>query len=218
MNVPGTKRDRTRNRLLVATQQLLRESSAGAIGIRDITQRAQMSHASFYNYFESVEELLDNLSLLFAFTHAQRLAEATTGRDDVGEIFSISTRQTLRFMAESPEYGHYIFDAGMRIDHFATGMRQSLRFDLQRGIDEKTFVIDNLDLMLSLITGSLLGIALGIYRGELTAEDIEPATAQLLRILGVPTERAQYLATEAFEPVPTPVLPLEWPISEPLGK
>lgn len=218
MNVPGTKRDRTRNRLLVATQQLLRETSAGAIGIRDITQRAQMSHASFYNYFESVEELLDNLSLLFAFTHAQKLAEATIGREDVGEIFSISTRQTLLFMADSPEYGHYIFDAGMRIDHFATGMRQSLRFDLQRGIDEKTFVIENLDLMLSLIAGSVLGIALGIYRSELSSADIQPATAQLLQILGVSPARAQLLATAEFRPVPAPMLPLEWPISDPLGK
>ena len=39
----GTKRERTRNRLLTATQELLLERSAGSLTIRDVSHQAELS-------------------------------------------------------------------------------------------------------------------------------------------------------------------------------
>jgi AcrR family transcriptional regulator len=210
---PGTKRERTRNKLLVATQQLLSERSAGSLGIRDVSQKAGVSHPTFYNYFDSIEALLDNLTLLFAFTHAMHMEQVTRGRTHIGEIFSISTRQTLRFMAESPAYGHYLFDAGMRIDHFIGGMRAQLCDDLIRGMDTGVFAIRDLNLTLAQVTGALLGVSLAVYRNELDAHAIEPATANLLVMLGVAPEQAEQLARVDAPFCAPPPLPLQWPIS-----
>lgn len=210
---PHTKRERTRNRLLVAAQQLLLERGAGALGIRDIAVRADVSHATFYNYFETVEEMLENLAQLFAFTHALHLAEATVGRSDPAEIFSISTRQTLLFVAESHDYGHFLFDAGLRIDQLVSGMRMSLRSDLERGIELGTFVVADIDVATAHITGALLGLALALHRGELGRGQIDTATAQLLVLLGVPRDRASGLAAIGATFVRAPNPPLQWPIA-----
>jgi AcrR family transcriptional regulator len=208
----GTKRERTRNRLLRATQELLLERSAGSLSIRDISHQAGVSHATFYNYFESVEGLLDNLSLLLAFTHAMFVDSVTSGIVAVDEVFSAATRQTLRFMLESQAYGHFLFDAGLRIDHFATGMRAHMAADLERGKASGAFSSDTSELTLALVTGSLLGVALGLHRGELTATHIEPATERLLVQLGVEPQRAAALVRldVPFRRAPEP--PLEWPL------
>jgi AcrR family transcriptional regulator len=212
LHPPGSKRDRTRNRLLVATQALLRERRAGALSIRDISQHAGVSHGTFYNYYDSLEDLFDNLALLFAFTHAACLDQVTTGRTDVAEVFSISTRQTLRFVADSPDFAFYIFDAGLSIDHLVNGLRLHMRADLRRGIDSRTFNIADIDLAVSLVSGALLGLTLGLHRGELDRSVIEPATEELLRMLGVEANRAEELARIEANFVRPPAVPFQWPI------
>ena len=50
-NRPGSKRERTRDQLLVSAQSLLMEAGTAALGLRQITTHAGMVHASFYNYY-----------------------------------------------------------------------------------------------------------------------------------------------------------------------
>lgn len=209
-----TKRERTRNRLLGATQELLKTRSAGSLSIRDISQQAQVSHPTFYNYFESVEDLLENFALLFLFTHAQYVGATVAGRVDIGEVFSVSTRQTLRLVADTPLYGHYLFDCGIRIDHFVTGIREQLRLDLSQGVASGRFVIPQMNLTVAEISGCLLGVALGLHRGDLDHDAIEPATEHLLCAIGVGAREAAALARVEMASVPTPPLPLQWPIAE----
>ncbi|MEM6989661.1 MAG: TetR/AcrR family transcriptional regulator, partial [Myxococcota bacterium] len=48
-----TKRLKTRDRLLVAAQELLLDKHASEISIQDITGRAGVVHATFYNYYKT---------------------------------------------------------------------------------------------------------------------------------------------------------------------
>ena len=56
-SLSGTKRERTRDQLLVSAQSLLMHEGAGALGLRQITTHAGMVHASFYNYYPDVAAL-----------------------------------------------------------------------------------------------------------------------------------------------------------------
>jgi AcrR family transcriptional regulator len=201
----GTKRERTRNRLLIATQELLLERSAGSLTIRDVSHQAELSHGTFYNYFDTVEALLDNLSLLFTITHAQHMA-------------TLTTRQTLRFIAESPHYGKYLFDAGLPMDHFLRGMRAHLYNDVQRGLANGTFTVVDPELTVSLVTGGMLGMALDVYRRILPASAIDEGAARLLQQLGVRAARAKKLTTQEATFLPPPPLPITWPRGGALGQ
>ena len=57
----GSKRERTRDQLLVSAQSLLMSEGAAALGLRQITTHAGMVHASFYNYYPDVAALIGDL-------------------------------------------------------------------------------------------------------------------------------------------------------------
>ncbi|MFV8753155.1 TetR/AcrR family transcriptional regulator [Nannocystaceae bacterium ST9] len=215
---PGSKRDRTRSALLVAAQELLLERSAGSLSIRDVTARAGVVHGTFYNYFASIEALLDGVGLLFFAEHARIVDALIEGIDDPAEVFALTTRQTLRFVTASPDYGRLAFDAGLPVDRFLLGLRVRLRRDVVRGVERGSFELDEVELAVGMITGSLLGVALDIHRGVLPAAAIEQATARLLRTLGVPNDRARSIAERAHEFAEPPALPLRGLVSPPIAR
>lgn len=209
----GTKRERTRNQLLVATQELLLERPAGSLTIRDVAHQAGLSNGTFYNYFDSIGALLDNLALLFTVTHAQHVAPLVEGVGDPAEIFARTTRQTLRFMVGPTTYGRYLFDVGLPLDHFLGGLHARLAGDVHEGARSGAFRAPDDEITISLVVGSLLGLALDVHRGRLPASSIDEATARMLRLLGVRPQKARRLATATLDPVPPPPLPLTWPRS-----
>jgi len=51
------KRDRTREKLLSAAQALLLEGGFAALGIQQLTERAEVALGTIYNYFRTREEV-----------------------------------------------------------------------------------------------------------------------------------------------------------------
>lgn len=204
-----TKRDRTRASLLVATQALLLERSAGSLSIADVAREAGVVQGTFYNYFASIEVLLDALGLLFFAEHGALLDRLNAGIDDPAELVARSTRQTLRFMTASPGYGRLLFDAGLPVDRFLVGLRLRLRGDVLRGVERGSFVLDEVELAIGMASGALLGVALDLHRGVLPVTAIEPATQRLLRMLGVSARRATSIAARPLELLDPPPLPLQ---------
>ena len=201
------KRARTRDQLLAAAQQLLQDQTAGTLGIRQVTDRAGVVHATFYNYYPSIEALVEDLADLIFAAHAALVAPIRAVTSDPAELFSLITRQSLRC---TPLYGRLLFDAGLPIDRFLTRLRQAMRQDLVQGVETGRFERQDLDLALGMTNGAILGVALDIHRSHLTDAAIEPAVERLLRQLGVAAREARELATaEAAFLHPQP-LPLGW--------
>lgn len=207
----GTKRERTRNQLLVAAQTLLLERSAGALSISDVAHKADVSNGTFYNYFDSIDALIDNLALLFTLTHAMHVAPLVARAHDAAEIFSLTTRQTLRFMVGPTAYGRYLFDVGLPLDRFTSGLHARLAVDVQAGVTSRVFTVKDNAVTVSLLVGALVGLALDVHRGRLAAGSIDEATERLMQLLGVRAQKARRLAHAPFAPMPPPVLPLTWP-------
>jgi AcrR family transcriptional regulator len=201
------KRARTRDQLLAAAQQLLQDQTAGSLGIRQLTDRAGVVHATFYNYYPSIEALVEDLADLIFAAHVALVAPIRAVTSDPVELFSLITRQSLRC---TPLYGRLLFDAGLPIDRFLTRLRQAMRQDLVQVVETGRFERQDVDLALGMTNGAILGVALDIHRGHLTDAAIEPAVERLLRQLGVAAREARELATaEAAFLQPQP-LPLGW--------
>lgn len=202
------KRDRTRDKLLIAVQELLLEKPVANLSIKDIAHQAEMVHGSFYNYFESVHEVIQGVAELFLRTHACLADKITQGIDDKALVFALKTRQTLLLISQEPKYGHLLFDAGLPVDQFVMGLRLGLRIDIEQGIKQGRFVCADLELTLSLLAGGILGLALDLHRHILPVERIEAATAKLLEQLGVDNKEAQQLAhypTQFITPITLPL-------------
>lgn len=206
----GDKRGRTRDQLLAAAQALLLEQSAASLGIRQITAKAGVVHATFYNYYPTVEALIEDIANLMQASHGLLVTRLREGIDDPAELFALTTRQTLRVIPVEPTYGRLLFDAGLPVDRFVSGLRATMQADVFDGIKRGVFHVEDRNIAVSMIAGGVLGIALDLHRRTLASKAIEAATAELLVSLGVTRKRAQKLATADATFISPPKLPLGW--------
>ena len=209
-SLSGTKRERTRDQLLVSAQSLLMHEGAGALGLRQITTHAGMVHASFYNYYPDVAALLGDLGELLGGTHAAAMAMPSKGDEDAAARFARITRHTLRIVVEQADFGRMMFDIGLPSDRLATELRLRLKMDIEEGVAHGLFTVADVDLATSIVAGAITGLALDLHRGVLGFDKIDPATAQLLKYLGLDAAEAERLAHAAFDFPPSPQLPMRW--------
>lgn len=204
------KRGRTLDVLLTAAQELLLVRTAGSLSITDVAARAGVAQGTFYNYFESIDGLIDALGQLLGAQHALMLRAAVANVEGPVEIFSIKTRQTLHGVADASGYGRLLFDAGLPVDRFAGALRDDLYTDIVSGAAAGAFRTDDTKLAASVVAGCILGVALDLHRRRLTATAINAATYEMLRLLGVPPAAAKRSAYAKIALPKFPPLPLAW--------
>ena len=207
---PGTKRERTRDQLLVSAQELLMDHTAAGLGLRQITSHAGLVHASFYNYYADIPALVADLAELLGATHAVTMAGLCRSAQGPAVRFARITRQTLRIIAGQPGFGRLMFDVGLPADRFGAELRLRLSLDIADGAACGDFKVDDVVLAASAITGAIKGMALDIYRGHVSGAKIDAATALLLTHLGVAPYAADRLAYEPVTFPPLPTLPMRW--------
>lgn len=205
-----TKRERTRDQILIAAQELLMECSAASLGIRQVAERAGLVHGSFYNYYADIDALLDGLAELLLATHAIAVAPVRRGLDDHVSLFAATTRQTLRLIQDSPRFARLLFDSGVPIDRLLTALHDPLRADIRAGAKAGAFSIQNPDLAVTIIAGSMMSLAVDLYRGRAKPAAIDELTVQLLRLLGVSPAKAKGAATAQLAHLMPPPVPLTW--------
>jgi AcrR family transcriptional regulator len=206
----GSKRERTRDQLLVSAQSLLMSEGTAALGLRQITTHAGMVHASFYNYYPDVAALIGDLGELLGATHAAAMAMTGDDHDNPAVRFARITRQTLRIVAEQQGFGRLMFDIGLPTDRLAAELRLRLKMDIEEGVTAGLFTVADADLATAIVAGAITGLALDLHRGVLCSAKIDTATTQLLTYLGLDAAEAERLAHAAFDPPPTLELPMRW--------
>lgn len=209
-DIVQTKRDRTRDQILVATQELLLAEGAAALGIRRVATQAGLVHSSFYNYYADIGALLDGLASLLVATHLRAVGQVREGVEAPAELFAATTRQTLHIFQASPRYTRLMFDSGIPVDRLSRGLGAHMRQDLRAGIRDGSFQVRDLDVAVTIATGSILALALTHLRRSKRAADMDGLTHELLRMLGVPAARAEALATAKMTFADAPALPMTW--------
>ncbi|MEI6621412.1 MAG: TetR/AcrR family transcriptional regulator [Actinomycetes bacterium] len=214
-----TKRERTRDLLLLATQELLLEAGGGrGLAVSEVTGRAGVAHGTFYNHFDSIHDALNGVSDCIMREHSRVLDELLVDVSDRAERFARSTRQSLRMVPDSLEYGQLLFDSGLPVDRLAAGIRARMHADIILGVGDDAFRVNDVELTVSILAGTILGLILDLYRGQIGPEAIEPATEQMLKLLGVTSRRAQRLSRKPHDFLKLRSLPLSsLPVSADAG-
>ena len=188
------KKDRTRDTLLVAVQTILLDSAVAGLSVGEVTRVAGVAHGTFYNHFDSLDDALNGVGLYFLAEHSRVLDQLGADSTNRAEVFALSTRQTLRIVVDTPEYGRLLFDSGIPVDRLAAGLRSRMQADICQGIEDGSFRVSDAELTVGLVAGAILGLTLDLYRGRLGPTAIEPAAETLLHQLGVGPKTAHRLA------------------------
>src|SRR5271166_3263238 len=97
------RKARTRQALIDAAVLLIAEGRGDRASIQEITEAADIGFGSFYNHFESKDQLFETASSEVLERWGRMMDRASAGITDPAEVFSISLRLSARLSWTHPE-------------------------------------------------------------------------------------------------------------------
>lgn len=190
------RKARTRAALIRAAQTLIAEGRTN-VPILEITQAADVGMGSFYNHFQTKEELFEAAVEEVMDGYGQLLDNLTSQIKDPAEVFACSFRLTGRLSRREPELSRVLLNNVLRLLSADNGLAPRARRDLQAAVEAGRFEIDDLDVAVTIAAGALL--ALGQLLHDQPDRDVEETTDRvtedLLRMFGLPRRQAQRICS-----------------------
>lgn len=199
------RRAQTRSALVKAAQQLLAENRTN-VAILEITQLADVGMGSFYNHFESREQLYeaavdDALELQGAF-----LDQLGEDLEDPAAAFARSFRLVGRLHRRVPELSKVILSQGaalMTADH---GLAPRALRDIRAAVEAGRFTTADPTAALLVVGGAALALGEHLHRHP-DADDAgltDTMTESLLVMLGLRAEEARSIVGQDLPEVGLP--------------
>ena len=190
------RKARTRAALIRAAQTLIAEGRTN-VPILEITQAADVGMGSFYNHFETKEQLFEAAVEDVMDGYGQLLDDLTADIEDPAEVFACSFRLTGRLHRREPELSRVLLNNVLRLLSADNGLAPRARRDIEAAVEAGRFDVEDLDVAVTMAAGAL--IALGQLLHDQPERDVEETTDRvtedLLRMFGVPPATAQRICT-----------------------
>ena len=186
------RKQRTRSALITAAQAFI---AAGKLNVPvlEITQAADVGMGSFYNHFESKEQLFEAAVADVLDAHGALLDQLTADIDDPAEIFACSFRLTGRIFRRRPQETRIMLAGGFDVVASERGLAPRALRDITAAARAGRFDVDDPDLALAVAGGALMGMGRLIsnqpHRDDAATAD--KVTEDVLRMLGLSAEEAR---------------------------
>ncbi len=186
------RKARTRAALVRAAQALIAEGKT-AVPILEITQAADVGMGSFYNHFETKEQLYQAAVEDALDVHGALLDELTTGLDDPAQVFAQSFRLTGRLHRRHPELSKVLLHHGLELATSEYGLAPRARRDIEAAVRAGRFTVTDTELAMVTVAGTALGLGHLLHcRPERDdAATTDQVTEDLLRMLGLTAAEAR---------------------------
>lgn len=196
---------RTRSALLRAAREQMAEGGPESVTILAITERADIGQGTFYNYFKSRDELIDEAILDTVERLGQRLDAMSAGYEDAAEVYSFSLRHLMHTALSDPVWGWFMVRVGIAQQGLLQALGPRAARDLQLGVDAGRFQIPDVRLAAAMTLASVLG-AMQEYLEKGTVGDPTDHYAEyLLRMVGISPEEAHEIVQRPLPPLPDAV-------------
>ncbi|MCX0275132.1 TetR/AcrR family transcriptional regulator [Nocardia zapadnayensis] len=197
------RRERTRNALLGAARKFLSEGRS-AVSIQEITDAADVGFGSFYNHFESKDQLFDEAVRSTLQVYSEMRDGIVALYDDPAEVFAVSFRMTGRLQRRLPEMVRVVLNSGMSIMLRDEGLAPRARRDILAAQEAGRFEPMNPDIAVMAAGGALLGVLqLLDAQPEADADFLsDEMTYRVLRMFGMNKRSAQRLISQPLPELP----------------
>lgn len=186
------RKARTRSALVRAAQGFLAAGRTD-VPILEITQAADVGMGSFYNHFDSKEQLFHAAVEESLDAHGALLDELTAEIEDPAEVFARSFRLTGRLHRRQPELSNVLLRNGLAIATSDRGIARRVRRDIEAAARAGRFTVKDVELAMTIVAGAALclGQLLHDRPDRDDAQATDQVTEDLLRMLGVPADEAR---------------------------
>jgi AcrR family transcriptional regulator len=189
------RKARTRQALIDAAARLIAEGRGDRASIAEITEEADIGFGSFYNHFDSKEQLFATASEEVLERWGQMIDRATAGLTDPAERFAVGSRISGRLGWTHPDIAGFLAGAGLGAVDIPTGLAPRALRDIRAGQAAGRFTVPAAEIALSAVAGGLIGLLRMCQRhpGSLTEATVDQLAEAELRLLGVPAGEAARL-------------------------
>jgi AcrR family transcriptional regulator len=185
------RKQRTRTALVKAAQRLIADGKVN-VPVLEITRAADVGMGSFYNHFDSKEELFEAAVADVLDAHGAMLDRLTASIDDPAETFAISFRLTGRLFRRRPQESRILLANGLTLLSSDRGLAPRALRDIKAGVQAGRFHVDDPELALAMAGGALLGLG-NLLRDNPDRDDARAAdavTENVLRLFGLSAAQA----------------------------
>ena len=191
------RKARTRRALIDAAVRLIGEGRGDRASIQEITEAADIGFGSFYNHFDSKEQLFQTASEEVLERWGQMIDRAGAGITDPAELFAVGLRITGRLGGTHPDIAGFLTGSGLDVLDVPTGLAPRALRDIQAGQYAGRFTVPDAEIALTAVAGGMLGLLRVCQRqpGRVDETTVDQLAEAVLRMLGVPAPEAARLAT-----------------------
>src|SRR6201998_4170658 len=185
------RKQRTRAARVKAAQRLIAEGKIN-VPVLEITRAADVGMGSFYNHFDSKEQLFEAAIAAVVEARGAMWDGLTASTDDPAETFATSFRLTGRLFRRRPQESEVLLANGPALLSSERGLAPRALRDIKAGIDAGRFHIDDPELALAMAGGALLGLG-KLLRDDPDRDDARAAdtvTESVLRLFGLSADEA----------------------------
>lgn len=199
------RRLQTRAALLRAAQSLIAEGSPNA-PIQDVTERADVGIGTFYNHFDSREELMAAAVDDAVVAVADALDALGDSSEDPLGFFTTSFRLAGRFHRVRPQLSRVLLAHARELTDAPRGLGPRARRDLAAAHERGQLQAPDLDVAMTTVVGAF--VQLGWLLHDQPDRDVESSVdavmVAVLLSLGVPRHEAERLCSTPLPVVDAP--------------
>ena len=196
------RKARTRKVLIDAAVRLIAEGRGDRAGIAEITEEADIGFGSFYNHFDSKEQLFQTASEEVLERWGQLIDRASAGMTDPAELHTVGIRISGRLGWTHPDIAGFLTGTGLDALDSCRGLAPRALRDIQAGQATGRFTVPDAEIALSAVAGGLLGLLRMCQRHpeRVTETTVDHLAEAVLRLLGVPAPEAARLIALPLPP------------------
>ncbi len=196
------KRERTRSSLIESAYRVFARKETDAVTIDDIIAEAGVARGTFYNYFQTREDVLRAVAASLSDAMNQKIWAQYATIADPAERMAIGLRQFLHQAMRDSTWGWVIVRIGLVAAPLSETIERGLMTDLEAGIRLKRFQVESVQAAIDLVLGTALMAMRTILEGHTEANYPEQITKLILKSLGVADVEAGVIAFKVLEPLP----------------
>jgi AcrR family transcriptional regulator len=200
---PAGRTARTRKRIQDAARHAFSERGT-AVQIDDVIRIAGVARGTFYNYFQSVEELFEHVAAEMARDMGERIHRRLASHGDAAVRIANGVRHFCLRAHQERDWGLFLAHFGLSAETLQIAIRETALLDIESGTASGRFRLrpDQAMSALALLSGATLAAMKLIISGVEAPQRAGETVAELtLRALGVEPSEAAALASSPLIPL-----------------
>lgn len=192
------KQARARNSIIEAADELTKTRSVDDVSIKDITEAADVGQGTFYIHFKSKNDVLIPIMQADAARLDEAMQSALKDTDDPAVILATSGRIMGRYVTSDERWRWVLRNSSVPVEEMQRAFGQFRDRDYKKGHASGEFIALDPSVTASFTFGGFINVLVANLDSEEREQIIDQAILLVLRALGVDSEKAARVASQAL--------------------